>query len=910
MNKKDELQQKFSRLKDLIKVRQAFEAKNDFPPYSTYKTTLDYKDVHGKSLLYYAIALGDEEEVISLVAQKVQFSTALIDALKLGKLSIAKWLYSKKLGANTLALCDVTDFECRIWFVNVIKSEIATEIAYLENRDTSLRRPTYQTFELTQSWDEAKKIDLQHRLAEIGDVQLLQQFQKTKPNNLNKVSYITMLPHAASNNHVAMMTTLVALGANINPERRFENSALIRAIATNSNDALDYLLSNEAEINYQGEDKFTPLIWAVVKGNELLVARLLQKGADVALNDTNGRNVFHYATRDGNLPILKLLLKHSNAHKVCNEQDIFGLMPKDYAAQLNKSEVLRLLGHEVDEAIVRPRSRVITNQSRAMAKMIYYLRSQYRDLKYFSLDGNCNGFYFLEAMYADEERLDYYEDTLDLLAGWDGEEQSLLAPFPDDLPQRKWYRNLLELFEQWTNDVIWFQHSNLESLYRGGSSRPDQNHRSFQSQVAGVRHKPVLISHTGSNESNLEKLEELLSLFSQRMVAGTRLEISGGEHAAGAAIDSNRKFTYSDPNFTRRPRKFTHGTELSQVVVDTKIIALKKLYYGSSFECRARFFYFERATVTQRLSEHKAFLNHELPKSMQEAQDYQANSANGYSHLQVAILTSSVVSIRQILALGFYDLKAENKNHQTALDMALNTHNVDIVDLIMSLYTPENPAPYTAFQDFFESNTQFKVRMIYRHATKIDNILPIVNSRIAAKDEFSRELLKLKELNINGFFESRSPITAALQSQDITMINLVLEAGGSLFCADPGEWSDFNTALHELVICDIRIIKILLATRLPDIDKEDDKGNSLIHYLIRATTETACYLLDEIINRKGNIRKVSRAGKTIFDELENALDEEKRDQLYAKLKPLLDPDNEYDSNILTRFNNQSCLRNN
>lgn len=898
MNKPEELHQKYTKLKNLIQNRQAFEAKNNFPPFSTFKTTLDFKDVHGKTLLSYAIALGNQEHVMTLVEQGAQYQTSLSDALKQGQLSIAQWLYTKKAPASCIALHDVTDPDCQAWFTNIIKVDIRSEITCVQNRASLDTRTNPQTFKIYKSWDEADVADLYQRIAEIGDINLLQEYTKTGGNNLNNNVYSSMMVSAASNNCVAMMNYLSALGGKINPEKLFEKSPLIQAIARDNHDAINYLLNNGADINYQGEDKLTPLAWAVVKGNETLVTRLLKSGADVTLKDTNGRSVFHYAARDGKLIILKSLLEDPRAQQIRTEQDIFGLIPKDYVSQINKVETLKILGYDGNDPDTKLKSKIIANQSRVIATMSYYLRSLYRDPKYFSSDGNCNGFNFLEEMYEDDGRIDYYDDTLQLMAEWDGEHESLLRYFPDSFPQKQWYQNLSELFEQWLNDVIWFQHSNLEDLYHGGALRPDQGNRSFQYQVAGGKRQPIIISYTGSNDIDLRGLTELLELFSQRMVTGTRLELVGSEHATASAIDGERKFSYSDPNFTRKTRKFNNQSELSQVVIDTKIIALKKLCHGFNFECRARFFYFERPTITQRLEEHKSFLDHEVPRSLQEAEDYQARSPNGYSHLQVAILTGSVLSIKQIIALGYYDLTATNKNGQTALTMALNTYNVEIVDLILALYNSTSPAPYSAFHDFFASGEQFKARMAYRHFDKIDNLVPIINSRLRLRDDLSHSFLKLNSININSFFQGESPLSVAFKSQDLAMIKLVLKHGASLFYTDPNDWSDFNTPLNHLVTSNVNIVEALLDSQFPDINQADDKGNSLIHYLPRANASTACYLLSEVINRKGDFKKMSATGKTLFDILKDSLNDEVKEQLYSQLIPLLDYKNEIDATIL------------
>src|SRR5687767_215354 len=61
-------------------------------------------------------------------------------------------------------------------------------------------------------------------------------------------------------------------------------------------DVLD-ALAGGADIDYQGEIRWTPLMWAV-HGGELSVVRiLLQRGANVHLRDKEGNTALHHSVR-------------------------------------------------------------------------------------------------------------------------------------------------------------------------------------------------------------------------------------------------------------------------------------------------------------------------------------------------------------------------------------------------------------------------------------------------------------------------------------------------------------------------------------------------------------------------------------------------------------------------------------
>lgn len=74
--------------------------------------------------------------------------------------------------------------------------------------------------------------------------------------------------------------------------------------------------------------------------------------------------------------------------------------------------------------------------------------------------GDCNGWAFLYAYYANTHREKEFKDILDYINHWDGNISSLKSNYglSDDL--RKSYHNGIELFEHTINNVVWFAQTN------------------------------------------------------------------------------------------------------------------------------------------------------------------------------------------------------------------------------------------------------------------------------------------------------------------------------------------------------------------------------------------------------------------------------------------------------------------
>ncbi|CDZ78884.1 hypothetical protein BN59_03199 [Legionella massiliensis] len=96
------------------------------------------------------------------------------------------------------------------------------------------------------------------------------------------------------------------------------------------------------------------------------------------------------------------------------------------------------------------------SQARLNRQISNRLLQKDRDVSFFNAEGLCNGYSFLHNYYSETRGEDYFYTSLMLISLWDGTNASLKQPLPAFLPQSAEYKNLDELFEQWSNDLFLF----------------------------------------------------------------------------------------------------------------------------------------------------------------------------------------------------------------------------------------------------------------------------------------------------------------------------------------------------------------------------------------------------------------------------------------------------------------------
>lgn len=121
---------------------------------------------------------------------------------------------------------------------------------------------------------------------------------------------------------------------------------LIDACEKDLTDMSMLLIDAGADLNIVDDDEnddgenWTPIMHAVSNNNEVLVSRLVEKGADLSLSDSAGNTVVHMAVLNDNEFILSLLLARNAPKNALNDENC---SPIDLAKLNESEECIRLL---------------------------------------------------------------------------------------------------------------------------------------------------------------------------------------------------------------------------------------------------------------------------------------------------------------------------------------------------------------------------------------------------------------------------------------------------------------------------------------------------------------------------------------------------------------------------------------
>ncbi|XP_067653385.1 fibronectin type 3 and ankyrin repeat domains protein 1-like [Haliotis asinina] len=101
------------------------------------------------------------------------------------------------------------------------------------------------------------------------------------------------------------------------------------------------LAAGHVNINYRGQNSMTPVMAAAESGHSDVVEFLVGRGADVSLVDRRGSNVLHFASKRGDLEIVKLILDLNVVD--FNTRTNYGWTAADYARLWGHQRVVDLL---------------------------------------------------------------------------------------------------------------------------------------------------------------------------------------------------------------------------------------------------------------------------------------------------------------------------------------------------------------------------------------------------------------------------------------------------------------------------------------------------------------------------------------------------------------------------------------
>ncbi len=145
--------------------------------------------------------------------------------------------------------------------------------------------------------------------AQNGHAEVLKSLIK-KGVDVNELpNHCTPLHLAARNGHTAAASVLLENRANIEAKSHSGMRALYYAVDSGQYDLVELLIKAKAEVNAKnGRYEFTALHLAVDRGRKEIVKLLLINGADVEAEDARGQRPLLFAARNGDIPIMEILL--------------------------------------------------------------------------------------------------------------------------------------------------------------------------------------------------------------------------------------------------------------------------------------------------------------------------------------------------------------------------------------------------------------------------------------------------------------------------------------------------------------------------------------------------------------------------------------------------------------------------
>jgi ankyrin repeat protein len=150
----------------------------------------------------------------------------------------------------------------------------------------------------------------------------------------------------------------------LNSKNKNGKTFLYRAVNEGNIELVNYLLSNDVDININA-----PLHLAIEKGNIEILNLLLSKGADINIQDIKDNTPLHIAVITGNIEILNILLSHGADVNIPN---INNVTPLYLAVIRNNIEMVKLLltNAKIDVNISYPLYIAIENNNIEIVRLL------------------------------------------------------------------------------------------------------------------------------------------------------------------------------------------------------------------------------------------------------------------------------------------------------------------------------------------------------------------------------------------------------------------------------------------------------------------------------------------------------------------------------------------------------------
>jgi ankyrin repeat protein/ribosomal protein S13 len=137
------------------------------------------------------------------------------------------------------------------------------------------------------------------------------------------------------------------------------NKELIDAARNGNMDKVKELLGAGANVNYQDEDKLTPIMYAIVSEHLDIVKELIARGADITVANHNGATPLHLAASINDIEILKRIIDtHLAESDDLNAQDNRGNTALHHAAEGGYANAVILLLNNGARSTIRNDNRL------------------------------------------------------------------------------------------------------------------------------------------------------------------------------------------------------------------------------------------------------------------------------------------------------------------------------------------------------------------------------------------------------------------------------------------------------------------------------------------------------------------------------------------------------------------------
>ncbi len=632
---------------------------------------------------------------------------------------------------------------------------------------------------------------------------------------------------------------------------------LSRAIEICQYPYVEALIAAGANINARN-DSYEPILHEIIAtGNPQAIAYCLkQKGIDLNAKDEYDNTPLHKAVLAAAAnptvsfaPIIEQLLQNDTIAAQQQMKDLFGRTPLDIAIQNKADDVIRvLMGNPSFEVQKLPGYGITPqaiNQTPVLGKLTQYLtlkkeqdiqnleriknqlspdelakrQREIRDPSILPSGGHCNGFSLLYQYYTFRGKEDEFFFIMNLLAQWDGKEESLRST-AEVKGLSGDYMNLEDLMEHWINDIVWFQHLNT-----AGISFPfSQLERNAQLEVVRKDETPAVTpSEPTLFNFSREQLVEWLQI--QSHFPGNVIELAGASHNTTAKVLPESKVAYYDSNIPFRLPPFDTIDKLADVI--------QKIKHLSSGKSRDKI---SEQVLIYRMIPAGQEKDLDLPQNVPAAL-MERPSPNQYSKLHLAILFNDdklfdaelasqapqintpnahkITPLRDAINLG-RDKMAEKLLNLPNIDLSYETHNVDLLRLAINC-RQGNIAK------------QLIKKGIERTASQVMAAVQ-TDQKDILKELLAKGVTK-NQINEFSFGIMECPLQTAIRKRDREMIEILLQHG-----ADFKAESFLGMAASVLSnVADIQDqnFQDFIVPLITDINGVDDEGRNLLHYAVR-----------------------------------------------------------------------------